>query len=81
MRLITIILLGVTLAFGAVDINKAGSKELQTLNGVGSKKAQEILDFRKKSCFKNVDALANVKGISTKTIAKNRGNLKASKCN
>ncbi|RLA81062.1 MAG: helix-hairpin-helix domain-containing protein [Epsilonproteobacteria bacterium] len=80
MKFISMILLGATLAFGAVDINKADATELQTLNGVGAKKAQAIIEFRKTSCFKNVDALSGVKGISTKTIEKNRKNLKASKC-
>lgn len=80
MKFITMILLGVTLAFGAVDINKANATELQTLNGVGAKKADAIIAYRKDNCFKNVNALAGVKGISTKTIEKNRKNLKASKC-
>jgi competence protein ComEA len=80
MKLITMLLLGVSLVFGVVDINKADISQLETLKGIGAKKAQAIIDFRKKTCFKSVDALAEVKGISTKTIEKNRANLKASKC-
>lgn len=80
MKLITILLMAMSLVYGAVDINKASATELQTLNGVGAKKAAAIVKHRTTSCFKNVDALADVKGISTKTIEKNRSNLKASKC-
>ena len=80
MKFITMILLGITLAFGAVDINKADAKELQTLNGIGAKKAELIIDYRKNNCFKTIDALAGVKGISTKTINKNRDNLMVSEC-
>ena len=80
MKLITILLLGASLVYGAVDINKASATELQTLNGIGAKKAAAIVKHRKTSCFKNINALADVKGISTKTIAKNKSNLKASKC-
>ncbi|MEA3330979.1 MAG: helix-hairpin-helix domain-containing protein [Campylobacterota bacterium] len=80
MKIINMMILGVTLAFGAVDINKADVTELQTLNGVGAKKAQAIVDFRKGNCFKNVDALAGVKGIGTKIIDKNRADLTASEC-
>jgi len=80
MKLLIGMFFGITLVFGAVDINKADSMELQTLNGIGAKKAQAILDFRKTSCFENIDALSKIKGISTKTIEKNIDNLKASKC-
>ncbi len=80
MKFMVMIFLGITLAFGAVDINKADSKELQTLKGIGAKKAEAIMEYRKDNCFKTVDALEGVKGISTKTIDKNRNNLMVSKC-
>jgi len=68
------------LVFGAVDINSANVKELSTLNGVGPKKAESIVKYRKTHCFKNVEDLSQVKGIGKKTIAKNIKNLKAGKC-
>lgn len=80
MKILTMILLGVTLAFGAVDINTADKKELMTLNGVGSKKADAIIKHRKGACFKSVKALSSVKGIGPKFLEKNHKNLKASKC-
>jgi len=51
-----------------------------TLNGVGAKKANAIIEYRNKSCFKKVAAITNVKGIGTKFLEKNRTNLKAGKC-
>ena len=80
MKILTMILLGVTLMFGAVDINSAGKKELSSLTGIGAKKADTILEYRKTKCFKNVDELANVKGIGKKTVDKNRDNLTAGAC-
>ncbi len=80
MKLLVILALGVSLLFGAVDINTAGKKELMSLKGVGDKKAAAIIDYRKGKCFKNVHALANVKGIGPKFLEKNKKNLKASKC-
>ena len=68
-----------TLAFaGKVNINSADATALaQELSGVGEKKAQLIIDYRKKhGAFKSADELANVKGISIKTIDKNRDNIK-----
>lgn len=61
----------VSLVFSAVNINKANSAQLQTLNGIGPAKAQEILKYRKShGGFKTVDELINVKGIGPKTVIK-----------
>ncbi len=78
MKILTMILLGVTLMFGAVDINTADKKELITLSGIGAKKADAILEYRKVKCFENIKELAKVKGIGNKTVEKN--NLTASEC-
>jgi len=80
MKILAIMVLGVSLLFGAVDINTASKSELTTLKGVGEKKADAIIAFRKGNCFKSVDALIEVKGIGEKFLEKNRDNLKAGKC-
>ena len=80
MKILTIVALSVSLLFGAVDINTASKSELITLKGIGEKKADAILEYRKGNCFKSVDSIANVKGIGEKFIEKNRDNLKAGKC-
>ena len=66
--------------FGAVDINTANLSELVKLNGISEKKAQAIIAYREKHCFKNIDELMNVSGIGEKTFAKNKENLKAGEC-
>jgi competence protein ComEA len=64
-----------------VDINKANVKELSSLSGIGTKKAEGIVEYRESNgCFKDIDALVKVKGIGKKIIQKNRDNLEASKC-
>jgi competence protein ComEA len=70
-KIITILFLFFSLAFGAININKANSAQLQTLNGIGPTKAEEIVKYRKAhGGFKNVDELVNVKGIGPKTLQK-----------
>ncbi len=66
-------------AFAApVNINKAGAEEIAAaLNGVGIKKAREIVTFREKhGAFKSVEQLVDVKGIGDKMVEKNRANLR-----
>ena len=67
MKILTMIFLGVTLLFGAVDINTADVKELSGLNGVGAKKADAIIVYRTANCFKSIDELTKVKGIGKKS--------------
>ena len=51
-------------ALAVVNINTATKEELTTLKGVGDKRAQEIIDYRKKhGNFKSVDDLEKVPGI------------------
>lgn len=70
-KILTILFLFFSLAFGVVNINKANSAQLQSLSGIGPTKAQEILKYRKAhGGFKSVAELVNVKGIGPKTVQK-----------
>ncbi|MCL2112850.1 MAG: helix-hairpin-helix domain-containing protein [Streptococcaceae bacterium] len=54
-----------------VNINTADLTQLQTLNGIGQKKAQDIIDYRTQNGnFQSVEDLGNVPGFGDKTIAK-----------
>ena len=57
----------------AVNVNTASSVVLQTLPGIGPKKAEAIIDYRTvHGAFKTVDDLILVKGIGPKTLEKLR---------
>jgi competence protein ComEA len=65
---------GVVMA--AVNINTATKEELTTLQGIGEKRAQDILDFRTKNGpFKSVDDLQKVPGIGPGTMKPIRSQL------
>ncbi len=60
-----------TLAFAAVDINKASESELDGIKGVGPATTQQIMAERKKADFKNwEDLMARIKGIGPARAAK-----------
>lgn len=60
-----------------VNINSASASEMaQSLNGIGEKKAQAIVDYREKNGhFSSMDMLLNVKGIGQSIISKNKENI------
>ena len=80
MKLLVILMLSIISLFAAVDINSASVKELTTVKGIGTKKAEAIVAYRKAHCFKKVDDIVHVKGIGNKFLEKNRKNLTAGKC-
>ena len=81
MKILVMIAFSIGLLFGAVDINNADKNELMGLKGIGAKKADEIISYRKKgNCFKNVEDLTSVKGIGSKFLEKNKKNLSVGKC-
>ena len=68
----------VTAASDKVNINTADMTQLQSLTGIGAKKAQDIIDYREQNGpFKTPEDLANVSGFGEKTIEKLMGDLLA----
>lgn len=65
----------VSLETGKVNINTADAKTLSsTLKGVGLKKAEAIIDYRKTyGPFHDIQELAEVNGIGKSTVEKNAG--------
>ena len=60
----------------AININQAGEDELKSLEHIGKKRASAIIAYRKAhGSFKDVDELANVKGISKAYVDQHRTEL------
>ena len=59
-----------TLLFAQVNINTADKKELMTLEGIGAKKAEAIIEYRSTSKFNSIEDLKKVKGIGDKLFDK-----------
>ena len=63
-------------AQGRVNLNTAGSEELQTLPGVGPAIASRIIDYRNTNgSFQSVEDIKNVTGIGEKIYEKLKDNL------
>ncbi len=63
-------------ATSKVNLNQANVEQLQTLSGVGPKKAEAIIAYRQKNGkFKNIEELQQVKGIGPALFSKNKGRL------
>lgn len=60
----------------SININDATAEQLETIKGIGNKKAQAIIDYRTEyGDFTSVEDLTNVKGIGNKFIEKHKALL------
>ena len=60
-----------------ININTADAQTLTKLKGIGAKKADAIVAWRKANgAFKSVDQFADVKGIGAKTLEANRKSIR-----
>ncbi len=75
--LLLLLLFSVNAFATPVNINTASAKEIAAaLNGIGLKKAEAIVDYRKQiGPFKSAGELGKIKGIGEKTIAKNKQDI------
>ncbi len=54
----------------AININTASKEELMQAKGIGEKKAEAIIEYRKThGSFTSVDELTQVKGLGEKSVA------------
>lgn len=56
--------------FASININTASKKELMSLDGIGDKKAEAIIEYRTNNKFKSIEDIKNVKGVGDKLFEK-----------
>ncbi|MEY3220367.1 MAG: hypothetical protein RIT27_1724 [Pseudomonadota bacterium] len=59
-----------------IDLNTADEAALETLSGIGAKKAKDIIEYRRShGGFKSVEEFGKIPGIGPKTFEANRARL------
>mgnify|MGYP003571699513 CR=1 FL=1 len=67
-KLLLAVLCSASLLFASMDLNSASKKELMSIKGIGVKKAEQIIEFRKNKSIQSADELKVIKGFGKKLI-------------
>jgi competence protein ComEA len=72
--------ISVSFLFSAINLQTASKKELMCIKGIGEKKANAILEYRKKNKIKSADDLIDIKGFGKVLIENVKKDVKSVAC-
>ncbi|WP_390824777.1 ComEA family DNA-binding protein [Arcobacter lacus] len=68
-KIVALFVLCGTLVFGAINLQTASKEELMSIKGIGEKKAEQIIEYRKTNTIKSADDLKNIKGFGDNIVS------------
>jgi competence protein ComEA len=79
-KILFLMALSVSFLFSAINLQSASKDELMCIKGIGAKKAEAIIKYRKANKLKSADDLKDIKGFGAGLIAKVKKGEKTVKC-
>jgi len=68
-KVIALLLLSVSLMLASINLQTASKIELMSVKGIGPKKADQIIDYRKTNVIKSAEDLKKLKGFGPSLIS------------
>ena len=76
-----LVMLALTLSFlSAINVQTASKDELMCIKGIGEKKANSIIKYRKSHKLKSADDLLEIKGFGKGLVKNVKKNIKSATC-
>ena len=72
--------ISISLLFSAINVQTASKDELMCIKGIGEKKAESVLKYRKSHKLKSADDLIEIKGFGEVLIKNVKKNIKSVAC-
>ena len=68
-KIVALLILGVSFMFAALNLQTATKEELMGIKGIGDKKAEQILEYRKTNKINSPEDLKNIKGFGDSIVS------------
>ena len=68
-KIFTILMLCVSFMFAAINLQTATKEELMSIKGIGDKKADSIIEYRKTNKINEPEDLKNIKGFGDSIVS------------
>lgn len=75
-KILAILTLGSSLLFGAINLQTASKEELMSIKGIGEKKADQIIEYRKTNKISKPEDLKNIKGFGDNVVGNVQNDVK-----
>ncbi len=72
--------LSVSFLFSAINVQTASKDELMCIKGIGDKKADAIIKYRKANKLKSIEDLINIKGLGKVLVQNVKNSVKSVAC-
>ena len=79
-KILFIVALSSSFLFSAINLQTASKNELMCIKGIGKKKAEAIIQYRKSNKLKSADDLLKIKGFGKTLVEKVKKGEKTKKC-
>jgi len=67
-KLLVLLMLSLTFLCASIDLNTATKAQLMEIKGIGEKKAEKLMEYRKTNKITKVNALKKIKGFGPSLI-------------
>lgn len=68
-KIVALLMLCISFMFAAINLQTATKEELMSIKGIGDKKADQIIEYRKTNKINEPEDLKNVKGIGDSIVS------------
>lgn len=68
-KIVALLMLCVSFMFAAINLQTATKEELMSIKGIGDKKADSIIEYRKTNEIKDPEDLKNIKGFGDSIVS------------
>ena len=69
-KIVALLMLCGTFLFAEINLQTASKEELMSVKGIGDKKADQIIEYRKTNTITKADDLKNIKGFGDSIVGK-----------